>query len=109
MPDITQLQFIFKNTHKTPHDRNIYIDAFKDGILRFAATLPVSTPKCYDMKVQNYVAIYLGTPVYVMLKFDLVKFRNYNLSSLKVVICGAAPLSAYSDCETGLWAYRDYS
>ncbi|GAA5813306.1 hypothetical protein MFLAVUS_006781 [Mucor flavus] len=49
MPDTGLLQFIFENTHKTPHDRKIYIDAFtgeslaygqlKDDILRFAATL----------------------------------------------------------------------
>ncbi|GAA5795887.1 hypothetical protein HPULCUR_001249 [Helicostylum pulchrum] len=248
MPDTGLLQFIFKNTHKTPHDRKIYIDAFtgesltysqlKDSILRFAATLQdkfnfkrndvvaICSPNQMDFSVpllgavaaggassaanpaytstelayqlektsakiliahetnvemslkaadmvglsrsrvfvfgKNQVqgiapwsqvfmgerratlitltaqeakeavaylcfssgttAIYLGTPVYVMSKFDLVKFcetiqkekitfsclvppiilllakhpivDNYDLSSLKVVICGAAPLSA---------------
>ncbi|KAI9272043.1 hypothetical protein EDC94DRAFT_644776 [Helicostylum pulchrum] len=54
----------------------------------------------FGLTLLMHIAIYLGTPVYVMSKFDLVKFSkhpivdNYDLSSLKVVICGAAPLSA---------------
>ncbi|KAI9272042.1 hypothetical protein EDC94DRAFT_595236 [Helicostylum pulchrum] len=82
----------------------------------------------YGLSLLIHIAIYLGTPVYVMTKFDLVKFcetvqkekitfsalvppiilllakdpmvDNYNLSSLKVVICGAAPLSAELSQQT---------
>lgn len=75
----------------------------------------------FGLTLLLHVAIYLGTPVYVMSKFDLPQFcetvqkekitftclvppiilllakhpliDQYDLSSLKLVICGAAPLS----------------
>ncbi|KAI9272041.1 hypothetical protein EDC94DRAFT_644774 [Helicostylum pulchrum] len=82
----------------------------------------------FGLSLLIHVAIYLGIPVYVMPKFDLVKFcetiqkekitfsclvppiilllakhpivDNYDLSSLKVVTCGAAPLSAELSQQT---------
>lgn len=75
----------------------------------------------FGLTLLMHIAVYLGIPVYVMAKFDLVKFcetvqkenitytclvppiilllakhpiiDQYNLTSLKMVICGAAPLS----------------
>lgn len=75
----------------------------------------------FGLTLLIHIAVYLGTPVYVMSKFDLVQFcetvqkeritftclvppiilllakhpliDQYDLSSLKLVICGAAPLS----------------
>ncbi|KAG2235180.1 hypothetical protein BDF21DRAFT_456100 [Thamnidium elegans] len=82
----------------------------------------------FGLSLLIHIAIYLGTPVYVMSRFDLVKFcetiqkekitfsalvppivlllakdpvvGNYDLSSLNLVICGAAPLSAELSQQT---------
>lgn len=49
IPETDILQLLFKNVHKTPENRKLYIDAFsgnsltlgqlKDNVLRFAASL----------------------------------------------------------------------
>lgn len=64
IPETGILQFLFKNTHKTPEDRKLYIDAFtgdsltygqlKDNILRFAATLQDK----FNFQKGDVVAIY---------------------------------------------------
>ncbi|GAA5813305.1 hypothetical protein MFLAVUS_006780 [Mucor flavus] len=64
IPETGILQFLFKNTHKTPEDKKLYIDAFtgesltygqlKDNILRFAATLQDK----FNFQKGDVVAIY---------------------------------------------------
>jgi 4-coumarate--CoA ligase len=49
IPETSIIEFIFNNSHKTPEDRKVLIDAFtgesltfgqlKDSVLRFAASL----------------------------------------------------------------------
>lgn len=64
IPETSIIEFIFKNTHKTPEDRKILIDAFtgesltygqfKDNVLRFAASLQDK----FGFKRGDVVAIY---------------------------------------------------
>ncbi|KAI7897203.1 uncharacterized protein EV154DRAFT_433354 [Mucor mucedo] len=64
IPETDILQLLFKNVHKTPENRKLYIDAFsgesltlgqlKDNVLRFAASLQDS----FNFQKGNVVAIY---------------------------------------------------
>lgn len=69
IPEIGILQLLFKNTHKTPENRKLLIDAFtgesltfgqlKDNILRFGASLQDK----FNFQKGDVVAIYAPNQV----------------------------------------------